>query len=199
MSENILLQKLKKEYSTCQKCKELCQSRTQVVFGSGNQNSKILFIGEAAGATEDKEGIPFCGASGKILQELLQSIGFTRDEIFITNTVLCRPEKNRNPKKEEIENCSNRLNKTIEYMNPKVIVTIGNFATYAVLGQTGITKIRGQIFEKEINNKIVQIIPIVHPANLLYNGRNPIILNQMKEDFKVIQKATNTNREKPSS
>lgn len=197
MQENPKLQALKEKYSKCEKCVELCKSRSQVVFGSGNQNSQILFIGEAPGANEDKNGIPFCGASGQILQELLESISFTRDEIFITNTVLCRPEGNRNPKTNEIKNCSERLNKSIEYMNPKVIVTIGNFATKAILGpeaKAGITKIRGQIFEKTINNKIVQIIPIIHPANLLYNGRNPKIFDQMKQDFKAIQKATNTNR-----
>ncbi|MAG61103.1 uracil-DNA glycosylase [archaeon] len=202
MQENPKLQELKQEYSKCEKCPELCKSRTQVVFGSGDESADALFIGEAAGATEDEKGIPFCGASGQILQELLQSIGFTRDEVFITNTVLCRPDKNRNPKTDEIKNCSERLNKTIEYMNPKVIVTIGNFATKAVLGpeaKAGITKIRGQIFEKTIQNKIVQIIPIIHPANLLYNGRNPKIFEQMKLDFKAIQKATNTNRKNPQA
>ncbi len=94
---NIPLQQLQQEYSTCQKCEELCNTRTQVIFGSGNVNAEILIIGEAPGKTEDEQGIPFCGANGKILEELLESINYTRDQVFITNTVMCRPPKNRNP------------------------------------------------------------------------------------------------------
>src|SRR3989338_2527732 len=121
------IEKLRQEYSRCQRCSSLCQSRTQVVFGSGNHQSEILFIGEAPGATEDKEGIPFCGMSGQILSELLHSINLSREEIFITNTILCRPENNRNPEKEEVENCRERLDQLIAIIQPKVIVTIGNF------------------------------------------------------------------------
>src|SRR3990167_1278313 len=118
------LNTLQLHYSTCQKCPALCQSRTKVVFGNGNPNAKVLFIGEAPGAEEDRQGIPFCGASGKILQELLASINLTRDDVFITNTILCRPENNRNPEKDEVENCRERLDQLLEIMKPKVIVTI---------------------------------------------------------------------------
>ena len=134
-------EELKEQYKSCSKCSELCKSRSQVVFGSGNQKSKILFIGEAPGATEDKQGIPFCGMSGKILSELLAHIGVAREEVFITNTILCRPQDNRNPAKEEVQNCRERLDKLIEIMQPKVIVTIGNFATERILGKTGITSL----------------------------------------------------------
>lgn len=177
---------LQQEYSTCQRCPSLCKSRTQVVFGSGNQNAEVLFIGEAPGAEEDSQGIPFCGASGKVLQELLASINLTRDNVFITNTILCHPENNRNPAKDEVENCRERLDQLIQIMKPKVIVTIGNFATERILGKKGITQLRGKIFPLTINNQDVQVVPVVHPANLLYNGRNPAILQQMKDDFKVI-------------
>ncbi|MBI2581597.1 uracil-DNA glycosylase, partial [Candidatus Woesearchaeota archaeon] len=119
---------LKQEYSTCSKCPALCQSRSQVVFGSGNPQAEVLFIGEAPGANEDKQGIPFCGMSGQVLNELLSSVGLSREDIFITNTILCRPENNRNPAKDEVENCRERLDKLIGIMQPKVIVTIGNFA-----------------------------------------------------------------------
>ena len=178
---------LQQEYSTCQRCPSLCKSRTQVVFGSGNQQAEVIFIGEAPGAEEDAQGIPFCGASGKVLQELLASINLTRDDVFITNTILCRPENNRNPAKDEVENCRERLDILIEIMKPKVIVTIGNFATERILGKKGITQLRGKIFPLTLHNQKVKIIPVVHPANLLYNGRNPEIFQQMKDDFQVIK------------
>ncbi len=193
---NIKLQQIQEEYSACKQCEDLCNSRSQVVFGSGDPKAKILFLGEAPGATEDKEGIPFCGASGKVLQELLMSIGYNRDQVFITNTIICRPEKNRNPKPQEIKNCNNRLNKTIKAIDPKVIVTVGNFATKTILGQAGITKIRGQLFEQDLSGKIYCVVPVVHPANLLYNGRNPKILEQMKLDFQTILKATKIQEKK---
>ena len=178
---------LQQEYSACQRCPSLCKSRTQVVFGSGNQQAEVIFIGEAPGAEEDAQGIPFCGASGKVLQELLASINLTRDDVFITNTILCRPENNRNPAKDEVENCRERLDILIEIMKPKVIVTIGNFATERILGKKGITQLRGKIFPLTLHNQKVKIIPVVHPANLLYNGRNPEIFQQMKDDFQVIK------------
>lgn len=177
---------LQQEYSHCQRCPALCKSRTQVVFGSGNHHAEILFLGEAPGAEEDKQGIPFCGASGKVLQELLASINLTRDEVFITNTILCRPENNRNPAKEEVENCRERLDTLIQIMKPKVIVTIGNFATERILGKKGITNLRGKVFPLTVHHQEVKVIPVIHPANLLYNGRNPEILRQMKNDFQVI-------------
>ncbi|HIJ10804.1 TPA: uracil-DNA glycosylase [Candidatus Woesearchaeota archaeon] len=176
---------LKQEYSTCTKC-NLCKERIQVVFGSGNQDADVLFIGEAPGANEDKKGVPFCGMSGKILDELLNSINLSREDIFITNTVLCRPPGNRNPKKDEIEQCRERLDKLIATMQPKVIVTIGNFATERIIGKTGIKSIRGKKFPTIIGGQEVTVIPVVHPASYLYSGRNPDYLQQMKDDFATI-------------
>jgi len=182
------LEALKAEYKSCEKCSELCKSRTQVVFGSGNPNSKILFIGEAPGASEDKEGIPFCGMSGKILNELLSSVGLERNDIFITNTILCRPENNRNPNKEEVENCRDRLDQLIKIMQPRVIVTIGNFATDRIIKKKGVTSIHGKVFSTTINNIPVQVVPVIHPANFLYQGRNPELFKQMSSDFQIIAK-----------
>ncbi len=182
---------LKKQYSTCTLCPELCTTRTQVVFGSGKESASVVIIGEAPGASEDREGIPFCGASGKVLQELLASIGLTRDDVFITNTIICRPPGNRNPKKDEIANCHKRLRQTLEIIKPKVIVTVGNFATKVMLpqeGKAGITKIRGKCFEKEFDGSFYKIVPVVHPANLLYNGRAPPVLEKMMQDFQTIGK-----------
>ena len=182
--------KLKQEYSKCNKCSNLCKSRTQVVFGSGNENADILLIGEAPGANEDKQGIPFCGMSGKILNELLSSINLDRQDIFITNTILCRPENNRNPTKEEVNNCKERLDKLIEIMQPKVIVTIGNFATERIIGKTGIKSIRGKIFK----HQGISVVPVIHPAGYLYSGRNPEMFEQMKADFKVINNLIEINK-----
>ena len=178
--------KLKQQYLECNNCSELCETRTQVVFGSGNENANILFIGEAPGANEDKQGIPFCGMSGKILTELLTSAGLTRKDIFITNTILCRPPKNRNPNKEEINNCKERLDQLITIMQPKVIVTIGNFATDRIIGKTGIKSIHGKIFD--YNG--IKVIPVIHPASYLYSGRNPELFQQMKDDFQTIANLT---------
>ena len=177
---------LKEEYKTCTRCPRLCSSRTQVVFGSGNKDAKILFIGEAPGANEDAQGIPFCGASGQVLNQLLDSVGLSREDIFITNTILCRPEKNRNPEKEEIENCRERLDTLLKIMQPKVIVTIGNFATERIIKKKGITTIHGKIFPTIIQGISLDVVPVIHPANLLYQGRNPQVFQQMKDDFAVI-------------
>ncbi len=175
-------QELKTKYSTCKKCSELCKSRSQVVFGDGNETAKILFIGESPGANEDKQGIPFCGMSGQILTQLLNSVGLSRSDIFITNTILCRPEKNRNPSKEEVNNCRERLDELLKVMQPQVIVTIGNFATDRIIGKTGVTSIHGKVFQLGD----IQVVPVIHPANLLYSGRNPELFKKMQEDFKII-------------
>ncbi len=182
------LQLLEQQYKTCSKCPSLCRSRSQVVFGSGNPNAEVLFVGEAPGAEEDKQGIPFCGMSGKILSELLATIRLSREEIFITNTILCRPENNRNPAKEEVENCRQRLDKLISIMKPKVIVTIGNFATDRILGKKGITVLHGKVFSLTMAcaEAPATVIPIIHPANYLYNGRNPQLFEEMKKDFRQI-------------
>lgn len=176
------LHQLRSAYTNCQRCK-LCQQRTQVVFGSGNEKAEILLLGEAPGAEEDKQGIPFCGMSGKVLDQLLAGAGLKREDVFITNTVLCRPPENRNPEKEEIEQCSERLDQLLALMQPKVIVTIGNFATQRLLGKTGITSLRGKVFPKVIAGREVTIIPTIHPANYLYSGRNSELFAKMQQDF----------------
>ncbi|MBI2662741.1 uracil-DNA glycosylase [Candidatus Woesearchaeota archaeon] len=177
---------LQQQYHNCTKCPKLCQSRSQVVFGNGNPNAKILFIGESPGVTEDKQGIPFCGMSGQILQQLLATINLTREDIFITNTILCHPENNRNPEQEEVNNCRERLDQLIQVIQPKVIVTIGNFATERILNKKGITQLRGKVHPAIINNQEISVIPIIHPANYLYNGRNPEMFKQMTSDFQLI-------------
>lgn len=179
-------EELKKEYSSCTKCPELCQNRTKVVFGSGNEKAEVLLIGEAPGFNEDKKGIPFCGMSGKILDELLASAGLAKNDVFITNTVLCRPPENRNPTKEEVDNCRERLDKLIEIMKPKVIVAIGNFATERILGKNGINGLRGKVHAIKFDGREIKVVPVIHPASYLYSGRNPEMFEKMKADFKMI-------------
>jgi len=189
-----MLDKLREEYSNCNKCEKLCASRSQVVFGSGKPDAEVLFIGEAPGANEDKLGIPFCGMSGQVLNELLSSAGLSREDIFITNTILCRPENNRNPAKEEVANCKERLDRLIGIMDPKVIVTIGNFATERILGKTGIKSLRGKLFS--YHDK--KVVPVIHPASYLYSGRNPEMFAQMKNDFKIISGITKESKKQKS-
>ena len=192
------LSELREKYKSCTRCSELLNSRIQVVFGEGNSNAKVLFLGEAPGLSEAKQGVPFCGASGKVLTELLSSVGLSREEVFITNTLLCRPENNRNPEKEEVENCRERLDKVIEVMQPAVIVTIGNFATERILGKKGITSLRGKVFPTFIAGREVKVVPVIHPANYLYNGRNPEIFAQMKRDFEMIADVIDAKKKQKS-
>lgn len=192
------LEQLKKQYHNCTKCPELVKSRTQVVFGAGKKKAQILFIGEAPGANEDKQGIPFCGMSGQVLEQLLKSVNLNREDVFITNTVLCRPLNNRNPKKEEVENCRERLDELIRIMQPKVIVTIGNFATERILGWSGIKSIRGKIYPLILNHQPVKVVPMIHPASYLYSGRNPHLFELMKKDFRTIAELVKINKSQKS-
>ena len=186
---------LKQEYLHCQRCPELCKSRTQVVFGVGNEKADVLLIGEAPGKSEDQKGIPFCGMSGKILDQLLATINLAREDIFITNTILCRPEDNRNPTAEEVNNCRERLDQLLKIMQPKVIVTIGNFATERILGKKGISSLRGKVFDYQNGSKV---IPVIHPASYLYSGRNPELFEQMKQDFLKISEIISIKKRQKS-
>ena len=188
------LDQLQQKYRSCSRCPALCQSRSQTVFGVGNPHARVVFIGEAPGAHEDQQGIPFCGQSGKVLNELLTAVGISREDIFITNTILCRPENNRNPATEEVENCRERLDQTLALIQPKVIVTIGNFATERILGKKGIKTLRGKQFQAKINNGQITVVPVIHPANYLYSGRNPTLFAEMKEDFQTIAMIMNGER-----
>ena len=134
-----------------------------------------------------------------MLDELLSSINLSREDIFITNTILCRPENNRNPAKEEVDNCRERLDQLIQIMQPQVIVTIGNFATERILGKAGITSMRGKLFFTIINNQEVKVIPVIHPANYLYNGRSPELLQQMKQDFQKIKEVMKEKKKQQKS
>jgi len=185
------LEKINKEILNCQKCL-LYKTRIHPVPGEGSSHARIMFIGEAPGNNEDKEGRPFCGASGKILDQLLESAGIKREEIFIANILKCRPPENRNPLKEEIDVCSFFLDKQIETINPKVLCTLGNFSTSYVLEKyglkdqvQGISKIHGNIFEIKTLLGIIKIVPLYHPAVATYNMN---MMETLKNDFQILKK-----------
>ena len=144
----------------CQLCR-LSKGRSQVVFGTGNPNAEIMFVGEAPGFYEDRQGEPFVGAAGKLLNELLQSIGLTRSDIFIANVIKCRPPNNRDPLPDEIDTCKPFLLQQIQLINPKLVCTLGNFATQTLLERkVGITKVRGQVITRDQ----FLVFPLLHPA-----------------------------------
>lgn len=154
-------------WSNCCRCEELCKNRKNIVFGEGNKDPDIVIIGEAPGAKEDELGRPFVGKSGAELDKLLNHIGLLREDVFIMNVVMCRPPGNRNPKSSEIKNCSRRFYDQLKILNPKIVLTLGNFSTKAVLNsKKGITSLRGHFFEKDG----YLVFPSLHPATILYSG-----------------------------
>jgi uracil-DNA glycosylase len=168
------------EASGCLRC-PLHQGRTNVVFGSGNANADLMFVGEAPGMHEDLQGLPFVGRAGKLLDQLLEEVGLARSDVFITNVLLCRPPGNRDPQPEEIDTCKPYLHRKIELIEPKVICTLGNFATKLLTrSQRGITGVHGRPQVHELGGRTVRVFPIYHPAAALRSTRT---LEELREDF----------------
>lgn len=172
----------------CTKCR-LHENRTNAVPGDGDKNADLIFIGEAPGEQEDMEGSPFVGRAGELLNELLESIDLSRDDVFITNIVKCRPPDNRDPKRDEIDTCKPYLQRQISLIDPKLICTLGNHATETLIGKKGISKIHGE--EHSYRGK--KVIPMYHPAAALYN---PNLIEEMKEDFKILREQIDTGTDK---
>lgn len=185
------LEELAQTASTCTRCR-LSAGRTQVVFADGSPTADLMFIGEGPGYHEDQQGLPFVGAAGQLLNTLLGEIGLSREEVRITNTVLCRPPGNRDPMPDELESCRPYLTQQIELVDPKVIVTLGNFATRVILERPlGITKLRGQRFPW--NGRLV--IPTFHPAAVLRGGGGGgRTMQQTREDFATVRAALDEAR-----
>ncbi|MGH3008250.1 MAG: uracil-DNA glycosylase [Gaiellaceae bacterium] len=166
--------------SGCTRCR-LAEGRTQVVFGAGNPRADLMFVGEAPGFHEDKQGIPFVGQAGKLLDGLLAGVGLKRDDVYIANVLKCRPPGNRDPQADEIESCEPHLFKQIELIEPKVIATLGNFATKLLSGRPlGITRVHGQEQELTIAGRSVVLYPLYHPAAALYTRA---MLKVLEADF----------------
>ena len=156
---------LEQEVRACRRC-GLCETRTQTVFGVGDKNADWLLIGEAPGFEEDKRGEPFVGRAGKLLDRMLQAVGFARGDVYIANTIKCRPPDNRNPALEEIAHCSGYLKRQIELIQPKIILLLGGVASAAVLGdQTPVGKMRGRVHT--LPGAAIPVIVTYHPAYLL--------------------------------
>jgi uracil-DNA glycosylase family 4 len=174
------LVRLFREASVCTRC-PLSESRTKVVFGNGNANADLMFVGEGPGQHEDLQGLPFVGRAGKLLDQLLGDIGLSRAEVFVANVVKCRPPGNRDPLPEEIEACKPYLHGQIELIEPKVICTLGNFATKLLTrSQRGITGVHGRPRVHEIGGRTVRVFPIYHPAAALRSTRT---LEELRVDF----------------
>lgn len=166
---------------SCTRCAELAATRTTVVFGSGNADADLMFVGEAPGASEDEQGLPFVGRAGRLLNQLLGEVGLQREDVFITNTLLCRPPGNRDPQPVEIDNCRGYLLRKVELIEPVVICTLGNFSTKLLRADpTGITRLHGRDEVIELGARAVRLYPVYHPAAALYTPR---MLETLREDF----------------
>jgi uracil-DNA glycosylase family 4 len=173
-----------REASTCTRCPQLAAGRTTVVFGSGNADADLMFVGEAPGANEDKQGLPFVGQAGRLLDTLLGEIGLTRADVFVANTLKCRPPGNRDPLPQEIEACQEYLFRQLELIQPKVVCTLGNFATKLLRADPmGITRLHGRDEERMIGPRRVRLYPLFHPAAALYT---PSMLATLRADFERI-------------
>ena len=168
------------EAKDCTRC-ALHESRTTVVFGAGDADADLMFVGEAPGRNEDEAGLPFVGRAGKLLDTLLGEIGLARSDVFIANVLKCRPPGNRDPQPAEIAECSSYLMRQVELIEPRVICTLGNFSTKLLRDDpTGITRLHGQSEVLTIGARAVRLYPLYHPAAALYT---PSMLDTLRADF----------------
>ncbi len=171
------------EVKACTKC-PLHETRTKAVFGAGDANADLMFVGEAPGAEEDKQGLPFVGRAGQLLNQMLEGIGLSRQEVFIANVLKSRPPGNRDPQPLEIEACRPYLFEQVRLIEPSVICTLGNFATKLLSGNpAGITKVRGAPQVHEIGGRTVFLLPLFHPAAAL---RTPAVKETLRQDFATL-------------
>ena len=188
MQKSLQMEKLSNELTNCKQC-ELWKTRTHLVIGEGSLNAKFFFIGEAPGFNEDKQGRPFVGRAGKILDDLIESVGLKRNEVYIANILKCRPQNNRNPLASEIQACSAFLKKQLQLIDPLVIIPMGSFATKYVFNTfnipfTKISELHGKMYSTKTLYSTRTILPMYHPAVATYNPNNKTILLQ---DMKKVQ------------
>jgi len=177
------LKEVYREASQCTRC-ALAETRTTVVFGAGNADADLMFVGEAPGANEDRGGLPFIGQAGRLLDRLLEEVGLVRGDVFIANVLKCRPPGNRDPRPSEIDTCRDYLHRQVELIEPKVICTLGNFSTKLLRDdQTGISRVHGQPEVRLLGRRAVTILPIYHPAAALYTPR---MLDTLRADFALL-------------
>ena len=180
------LEELRASVEKCRSC-ELCNGRTNIVFGEGPSDARVLIVGEAPGKNEDEQGRPFVGAAGKYLDELLGYAGLDRSEVFIANVLKCRPPGNRDPRPEEIEQCADFLRGQTRCIDPEFIVTLGNFSTKFILKtEVGITRLHGQLYR---TGKF-KVFPVYHPAAAIYDRSKR---EAMEADFKKLGELLNSS------
>lgn len=184
------LRQLRDEVVECQNC-PLFKTRTLPVIGQGSHETKVIFIGEAPGANEDRTGVPFCGAAGNVLSELLESIDCKREEVYIANILKCRPPGNRDPLPNEIEACTPFLERQIQILRPKLICPMGNYASAFILRRfglgdkvQGISRIHGQVFDAQVSWGEFKIAAFYHPAVAVYNANMKKVL---KDDLLAVK------------
>lgn len=178
------LEELRASMQGCTRC-DLCETRTNLVFGDGDPHARILVVGEAPGKNEDLQGVPFVGAAGKFLNELLEDAGLKREDIFIANVLKCRPPANRDPQPHEIEACAPFLRAQTKIIDPDVIVTLGNFATQFILRTTvGITKLRGTV--QQAGRFLV--LPTFHPAAAIYDrSKRDVLISDFQQVGAIVR------------
>jgi uracil-DNA glycosylase len=173
------LKELFREARGCTRCPQLAATRTTVVFGCGDADADLMFVGEAPGRVEDERGLPFVGQAGRLLDTLLGEIGLAREDVFIANTLMCRPPGNRDPHPAELEHCHGYLMEKLALIRPRVVCTLGNFATKLVRGEpTGITRLHGREELRTIGVRTVRLYPLFHPAAALYTPANVEVLRR---------------------
>ena len=176
------IEAIRAEALTCTKCR-LAETRTQVVWADGNLDSEVCIIGEAPGFNEDKQGEPFVGAAGQLLNRLLEGIGLRREDVYIANVIKCRPPNNRDPAQDEVDSCKDYLRAQITLIDPNVVVTLGNFATKLLMRtETGITRLRGRSYPWWQGRVL---IPTYHPAAALRSGER--LIGEMQSDFSLVR------------
>jgi uracil-DNA glycosylase family 4 len=178
---------IREDIGDCTRCKLHALGRTQVVFGVGNPNADLMFVGEAPGADEDEQGIPFIGRAGQLLTKIIEAINLRRDDVYIANIIKCRPPQNRNPEPDEVASCEPFLFRQIDVIKPKVIVALGKYAAQTLLRrETPISRLRGQVFDY----RGAKLVPTFHPAYLL---RNPSSKREVWEDMKLVKRLLTEN------
>jgi uracil-DNA glycosylase family 4 len=176
---------IRDDIGDCVRCKLCSLGRKQIVFGVGNPNADLMFVGEAPGRDEDIQGIPFVGRSGQKLTQIIEAIGLKREDVYIANVIKCRPPENRNPEPDEVEQCEPFLFRQVDIIKPKVIVTLGTFAAKSMLrSNEPISRLRGRVFEY----RGAKLVPTFHPAFLL---RNPSCRREVWEDMKKVRALLN--------
>ncbi|MHC1611200.1 MAG: uracil-DNA glycosylase family protein [Candidatus Methanospirareceae archaeon] len=187
MRHEVEMGRIEERIKMCRRC-ELWKTRTNPVVGAGSLSARIVFVGEAPGYYEDLKGEPFVGKAGKVLDELLDSIGLQRNEVYIANVLKCRPPGNRNPTTEEIRACTPYLDAQLEILQPEIIATLGNFSSSYIFDKFGlpkdkISKIHGKVFTVSTIGGLVKVVSLYHPAVATYN---PKMKGVLIDDFKVL-------------